>query len=101
MHRQVIEVFRPRTRPHGYIFHKRDGRCYTLHRWHYWLRKLKSQVPELWGWHDFRRTFAVKLGKAGVPPIDVMHYLGHAKLDTTMKYMNWSPANYNPNIENA
>jgi len=102
MHHRIIEVFEPRNERSGYIFKRPyNSNVYNISNWHRWLDEIQKKCPFLLGWHDFRRTFAVRLGKAGVPPVDVMHYLGHANLDTTMRYMNWQQTNYNPNIENA
>lgn len=101
MHSKVIEVFEPR-RSSGYVFARPDnGVFYSIPTWQRWINAIQDAVPDVKGWHDFRRTFAVKMGKAGVPPVEIMHILGHANLETTMRYMNYAPSNYNENIENA
>jgi len=101
LHHKIIEVFGSRAEKEGYIFRRKNGMPYTKSSWQRWMDYLQEKMPEIWGWHDFRRTFAVRLGKAGVPPVEIMHYLGHTKLETTMRYMDYAPCNYNPNIENA
>jgi integrase len=100
LHRMIIETFEPRKLPDGHVFACWGG-PYCLGSWHKWMDKLQRVIPDLKGWHDFRRSFAVNLSKAGVPPVEIMHYLGHSNLTTTMRYMDWQPSNYNPNIENA
>ncbi len=42
-------------------------------------------------WHDLRHTFAVFCAQAGVPMTTLKMWLGHDRLETTMRYSIYSP----------
>ncbi len=60
------------------------------------LRSAWEQIRELAGipdvrWHDLRHTFAVFCAQAGVPMTTLKMWLGHDRLETTMRYSIYAP----------
>jgi integrase len=59
-------------------------------------RKSKEQIvisKPLYKWistHTMRRTWATNLHKKGVPIVPISKFLGHSKLETTMRYLRMS-----------
>ena len=71
------------------------------------LANIKTKIPTMLnipakrtgrGWHLFRHTFATKLAKAGVDMFKIKDWLGHRKVDTTMRYVHLA-RNYDKDIE--
>jgi integrase len=63
--------------------------------WGELLRPLQEAIPKFRlrpgrsvgrGWHLFRHTFATRLAQAGVSPLKIQRWLGHASIQTTMIY---------------
>lgn len=50
-------------------------------------------------YHLFRHDFAVRAAKAGVPIPELMNWLGHQSITTTMIYAQFSPDSYSSHIE--
>jgi len=108
MHSMVYDHFYPIRQPDGYVFTHRKQRPgkgtapYCVAWYHQQLDKVQKDVPQLRGWHDLRRTFAVRLAKSPEVSLwDLKNYLGHSKIQTTEIYAGYQPCGYNANIENA
>jgi integrase len=41
----------------------------------------------MWGLHEWRKTFACRLHRAGVDARTIQHLLGHSDLETTLRYL--------------
>lgn len=65
-----------------------------------WLRTRWDRVRELMGMSDdeqfvphmLRHTCATRLARAGVPMSDIKEWMGHASIQTTMRYVHFSPS---------
>ncbi|HEX5412835.1 MAG TPA: site-specific integrase [Terriglobia bacterium] len=57
-----------------------------------WFRKVlkEAEVTNL-HWHDLRHTFASRLAMAGVPMRHIAELMGHAEIQTTMRYAHLQP----------
>lgn len=61
------------------------------------IRPLQREIPALQdiavgstcrGWHALRHTFATRAVKAGIDLVTIRDWLGHRKIETTMKYVH-------------
>ncbi|MBW1784125.1 MAG: site-specific integrase, partial [Deltaproteobacteria bacterium] len=71
----------------GYVFPSswdRD-RPYSLRRWNNIAQRLQKYVPGF-EWRRCRSHFATSLVRSGVHQLKVQKWLGHANLETTMRY---------------
>jgi integrase len=48
---------------------------------------LPRPVCRYWGLHSFRRTYATHLHRKGYPVRDIMKWLGHSSIETTVRYL--------------
>jgi len=51
--------------------------------------------------HRFRHTFGANMAKAGIPLVSLMKLMGHADIQTTMKYVNLSAEDIRDAFNNA
>lgn len=98
--------------PGGQREHRRARWTKNIKRSHQWwsvyaLKRLKEKVRTIKkiprghtgrGWHIFRHTFATRLAKKGVDIFKIKDWLGHRKVDTTMRYVHLA-RNYDKDIE--
>lgn len=79
--------------------------------WDWWkktaFRNIKEKIPTLKNlkngrtgrnWHALRHTFATKLARAGIDIFKLKDWLGHKKMETTMRYIHLA-RHYDPDIE--
>ncbi len=64
----------------------------TIHRLRTAWERIREQagIHDVW-WHDLRHTFAVYCAKAGVPMPTLKAWMGHSRLETTMRYAIYAP----------
>ena len=51
----------------------------------------KREGPEPIVFHDLRHTFGTLTASAGVPFRIIQAFMGHASIQTTMRYADWAP----------
>lgn len=87
----VLEAH-PRTIGTDLVFPSPDGGRFT----NSWIWKVLDHVQRVAGlprisFHDLRHSYASQLVMAGAPLKAVQEYLGHADIQTTMRYAHLSP----------
>lgn len=83
---------RRRCRGDDLVFGRRDGGLLGQHWTCEALKKysVRAGLGRI-GWHVLRHTFATQLAAAGVGVVTIQHLLGHASVQTTMRYAHFVP----------
>jgi len=69
-------------------------------KWGYMLVPLQQRMPEITGWHIFRKTFASRLIQEGVSPAKVAAWLGHSDIKLTLStYGSLAPDRFDADID--
>lgn len=74
------------------VFCKEDGSMLTdgQIKWPLYRIRRDAGIVDV-AWHDLRHTFASHLAMRGVPMKSIQELLGHASMETTMRYAHLSP----------
>ncbi len=86
----VLQTWRRQTHDNDLVFPGKDGECMTSVK-KAWAGILKEARITNFRWHDLRHDFASRLVMAGVPLNTVRELLGHATLNTTLRYAHLAP----------
>lgn len=81
----------------GYVIRDLDGSPLGDSKaWHRMCRICRrAGLPER-GWHTLRHTFGTHAAHFGVNPWRLMHWMGHKRLDETMRYVHLAEAHKRP-----
>jgi len=90
----LVERYRALPKqPDGYVFHQYgeplDERTVLRHQLRPMVEKLGFHF-EGFGWHSFRRTHLTVLSEEGATAFETRDQAGHAKVETTMRYVKAS-----------
>ncbi len=86
----ILKTWRKQSKAEGLVFPSKDGtRLDNVRK--SWAGVLKASGISDFRWHDLRHDFASKLVMKGVPLNTVRELLGHASLDTTLRYAHLAP----------
>ena len=69
-----------------FINRKNNGELLTTNSVKYWAKKIKEEADIDFQFHTLRHTYATECAVANVNFTMLMEFMGHKKLDTTMKY---------------
>ncbi len=86
--RTILEHL-PRHSTSDYVFHKKDGSCYTDVKRSFFTALVKSGIKDF-RFHDLRHTFASHLVMRGVDLNTVRELLGHKSMAMTIRYSHLS-----------
>ena len=122
LNQNVVKVLTAQKKKYGlmtWVFPGGKGGCQGRNVWSlnkmrsykWWLRlsldPIRDKIPTIAnipkgrvgiGWHIMRHTFATRLARAGVDILKIQDWLGHQRLDTTMRYIHLA-RNYDSDIE--
>lgn len=93
----TLEGWSQQVEPVGLVFQGRDGRFDNVRK--AWGRLLREAEIHDFTWHDMRHHFASRLVMKGVPLNTVRELLGHADLQTTMRYAHLAPQHLREAVE--
>jgi len=86
--------------PDGWVFPGRMGQCRSKSTWGNLINPVRERMPEVTGWHIFRKTFASLLMQAGVSPAKIAAWLGHSDIKLTLStYGSLAPDRYDADID--
>ena len=93
LHEDVSAMLEKRKQEKGYIFTDSQGRILPSGNLYRGLRRCcQGAGVRRIGWHLFRHTFASNLAMASAPMRAIQELLGHADIQTTMRYAHLSPS---------
>lgn len=69
-----------------FINRKNNGELLTTNSVKYWVKKIKDESDIQLKFHNLRHTYATECAAANVNFTMLMEFMGHKKLETTMKY---------------
>ncbi len=75
----------------GYVVQNRDGSPLSDNQTKYWCYRIcdGAGLPKR-GWHILRHAFATHAAMFGVNPWKLMTWMGHKKIDETMRYVQFA-----------
>ncbi len=95
---ELFDVLYKRKADQGYIFQYRDKHLKTEYcRTQLFKICDKAGVKRV-GWHSLRHSFASHLAMAGTPMISIKELMGHADIQTTMRYSHLTSGGLNQAI---
>lgn len=69
-----------------FVNRKNNGELLTTNSVKYWTKKIKAEADIDFQFHNLRHTYATECAAANVNFTMLMEFMGHKKLETTMKY---------------
>ena len=84
------------THEGGYLFHGPEARFISDSTWNNAFGKAReaAKLPDDYGFHALRHTFASVALSRGIPITDVAAWLGHKDINVTYRiYRHWIPSN--------
>jgi hypothetical protein len=81
----------------GYVVRNRDGSALTDGQTTHTIYRIcqRAGLPER-GWHTLRHSFGTHAAMIGVNPWRLMAWMGHKRIDETMRYVHVAEAHARP-----
>lgn len=77
----------------GYVFQTRPGHPLSTNNCYLNIQKIRKKADlRNIGWHTLRHTFASHLAMKGAPTFAIKELMGHADIQTTMRYTHLAPS---------
>lgn len=91
---QLLMRYYRTDRPKGCLFfgfHRQKALHPATAQKIYTHAKEKANIKKIGGIHSLRHAYATHQLEAGVPVHQLQHLMGHKSLQTTLRYVHWSP----------
>ena len=96
--REAFKAWREHSDTTGHVFENKTGGKFQNVR-KAWLSVVRDAAIANFRWHDMRHHFASRLVMQGVPLNSVRELLGHADLNTTLRYAHLAPEHLKDAVE--